>query len=324
MRLNRLKENISNTDIKKLNEVKIELSFTSNDSYILFVFDEDYAQSTNDVITTSDEVMYGYSSDSINNTGTEIPIHDTTLIKKDSTKDIVITLPKKQHIQYIDGSTSGITINYIFDVGGMTSLNTFICREYNFYSLMWLDSPLVKITNVGEQSKIIPYQLSNSLEYLDVGSYDVINGNLSGFNNKYNLRYLHQYLGQNKTSITGNISSIPTNNIEYISLRRQTAITGSIEHFNNSGIKNLLINFCSGISGSINNMPKTLIEIELYGTQCTGDIKTLAENQIAGDNPRTSGTLTVQCNGLITNDGVVVTDGESRTITFTENGYSIA
>jgi hypothetical protein len=60
----------------------------------------------------------------------------------------------------------------------------------------------------------------------------------------------------------------------------------------------------------------------LNGTSVTGEIETLAAAQVA--NGRTSGTLNIVCNGIITYQGTTVDNLITKTITFSNGSYSVA
>ena len=110
-----------------------------------------------------------------------------------------------------------------------------------------------------------------------------------------------QFLDLDRTNATGNIADCPNNNY--------------IQQF--SGQSKL-------IEGNLKDLgAMTLLTyVAIADSSVTGDIIDLADAQIS--NGRTSGTLQVVGNGLITHDGNVVANNSSKTITFSSGSYSVS
>lgn len=75
------------------------------------------------------------------------------------------------------------------------------------------------------------------------------------------------------------------------------------------------------------NSAKNLLTLFVGSGRFTGEIKDLADAQVAGGSPRTSGSLAITSNGVLTLNGVLVPYNTTKTITFDSSlpgGYSIA
>ena len=97
-------------------------------------------------------------------------------------------------------------------------------------------------------------------------------------------------------------------------------------NLNNIATLTTLHLYQENVTGDIVNLGKStsLAFLYLFGTQCYGTIESLAEAQIA--NGRTSGTLELNGNGIITYNGVAIPAGfaNKKTITFSNGSYTVA
>lgn len=102
---------------------------------------------------------------------------------------------------------------------------------------------------------------------------------------------------------------------------------GNISAF--SGIHEYLgkvdLGYNSKVSGNISSFAGcaalTILSFE-YSNGITGTIESLAEGMITSG--RTSGTLSVICNGVVTYSGTPVPNGTTKTITFSNGSYTVA
>lgn len=232
--------------------------------------------------------------------------------------DVTVYLPKRSLLKTLDRSDNTLTVSNFNSLKGMVSLVNFIPADANVdYDV--IGSDLIRnIVTMGSGSKI-------SLEYLPaalvniVCNYDIVTGNLSYMQDKTSLKAFNIKKTSSSTKVSGSIANLPLDNLTIVIIANNKNITGSIEHFNNSTkIVQLQLNN-THVSGSINNLPKTLTLVEVYLTDVEGDIKTLADNQVAAG--RTSGTLSVQSSGNIKNNGIAYTG--TKTITFSGGSYVI-
>ena len=103
-------------------------------------------------------------------------------------------------------------------------------------------------------------------------------------------------------------------------------VTGDLSVLNNIATLTTLHLYQENVTGDIVNLGKStsLAFLYLFGTQCYGTIESLAEAQIA--NGRTSGTLELNGNGIITYNGVAIPAGfaNKKTITFSNGSYTVA
>lgn len=110
-----------------------------------------------------------------------------------------------------------------------------------------------------------------------------------------------QFLNLDRTNSTGNIADCPNNNFIQQFSAQNKFIKGNLKDL---GAMTLLT------------------YVTIADSSVTGDIIDLADAQIA--NGRTSGTLEVVGNGIITHDGNVVENNSSKTITFSSGSYFVS
>jgi hypothetical protein len=70
---------------------------------------------------------------------------------------------------------------------------------------------------------------------------------------------------------------------------------------------------------SLYSVFKSMGSLNLSTTEITGDIVELADAAVAGDNPRTTGTLDIRCNGSITLNGSIISSGTHKWVKYGEN-----
>lgn len=233
--------------------------------------------------------------------------------------DVTVYLPKRSLIKSLDRAINTITASNFNSLKGMVSLVNFIPAGANVDYDVISSDVLKNIVLMGSGSKISLEYLPAALENI-VCNYDIVTGNLSYMQDKTSLKAFNIKKTSSSTKVSGSIANLPLDNLEHVIIANNNNITGSIEHFNNSTkIVQLQLNN-THVSGSINNLPITLTVIEVYSTDAEGDIKTLADNQVAAG--RTSGTLSVQSSGNIKNNGTAYTG--TKTITFSGGSYTIS
>lgn len=104
----------------------------------------------------------------------------------------------------------------------------------------------------------------------------------------------------------------------YTMLSDKEAIT-AIEHLSLNG--NKAVGDLVNLAGLVN---LTTLNLTRSGRDSliTGSIEDFAEAQIA--NGRTSGTLSILCNGIITYNNSPINSGETKTITYSDGNYSVS
>lgn len=100
-------------------------------------------------------------------------------------------------------------------------------------------------------------------------------------------------------------------------------ITGDLSVFANiSSFVNFTVNDKS-VTGDISNLGSSigLQNISIKNTKITGSIETLCS--ALKNNGKTSGTLKIIGNGIVTYQNAAIQDGVSKTVTFTDSGYTV-
>ena len=106
-------------------------------------------------------------------------------------------------------------------------------------------------------------------------------------------------------------------------------VTGTTEIIGQfTQMSNLVLSGNRALTGNISELRnlKSLNIFKTDGTTISGEITDLADAMVSGSNPRTSGSLAITCNGIITLNGDKVSFGTKKTITFDSSipdGYSI-
>lgn len=120
----------------------------------------------------------------------------------------------------------------------------------------------------------------------------------------------------------GDISSISENTKMNDCEIYKVNATGDITAFSNLIFLNrLVIRDNPSINGNIASLAKLINLSSLYinNTGCSGTLESLGEGMVS--NGRTSGTLTISCNNIVTHNGIAVTG--LKYIDFTSSGYTI-
>lgn len=301
------------TETFKLTSVSNFIKTVYNTGLSGKVFQSDipvYWNKTNNKSTATLGTRYTHSG------GTEVYVWAET-----ANDIITIILPSKYNIekQTIDIVAQGETKNMVgfAYMVGLKEVNIPV-YDYDFETIH--SDVLERIHNIGSGSNIPLSAIPSSYKNLSVTT-GIVYGSINDLSNNNSLLVLNvtrsSTLGVSDR-ITGDISNLPSQ-IQTVAIARNTGITGDISVFSSfTSLQTLSLNL-TNITGSINNLPKSLTSLEVYGTAITGDIKTLADNHITAG--RTSGTLTIQGNGIVQNNGVAFTG--TKTITFSGGSYVI-
>lgn len=318
---------VENSNMELFDQVGVTLQSANESSYLDIL----YADWMDGNIIKADKPLYiGYSGVKADAVLTDVYVIPNTGRKHfyfwpaDLNTDVTIYLPKRHLLEYLQRyNGANITISSFDTLRDMYALATFNpCGASVDYDLI-KSNVLTTIgpdVLLGSGSKITLQDVSDAIVTIDVQK-DVVLGLLNGLADKTSLATLKINKAAASGNVSGSIVYLPLDSLEYAILSNNKNISGSIEHFNTSTkIKQLWLNNCNKVTGSINNLPITLESVEVYNTGCTGDIKTLADNQVAAG--RTSGTLRVMSSGNIKNNGTAYTG--NKTITFSGGSYVIS
>lgn len=149
--------------------------------------------------------------------------------------------------------------------------------------------------------------------------------------------FANSFIDKSKASITSvniqdskiadDIANFPVcSQIVLITLSNSPYITGDVANFPHmDSLQYLYLDSISNLGGVLANLyAKSLVELKVNNTAITGSLEDFAAAQVASPISRTSGTLVVTCNGIITLGGTAVANGTTKTITFSNGSYSIA
>lgn len=232
--------------------------------------------------------------------------------------DYTVYLPKRAMLTTLEKDSS-VSISNFDTLRTMQSLEVLRPAGCNVDYDIIGSNVLGDYVGMGEGSKISLDKVSDGVTIINC-QYDIISGSLYSLRDKTSMTDFLVRKTQKSNRITGSIEDMPLNSLRVVNIGNNSSISGSITHFNNSAMISYLQMNNSAVSGSINNLPITLEGLEVYGTNCSGDIKILADNQVAAG--RTSGTLYVQSSGNIKNNGTAYTG--TKTITFSGGSYTIS
>lgn len=100
-------------------------------------------------------------------------------------------------------------------------------------------------------------------------------------------------------------------------------ITGDLSVFANISSLVIFVVNDKSVTGDISNLGSSigLQNISIKNTKITGSIETLCS--ALKDNGKTSGTLKITGNSIVTYQNTAIQDGVSKTVTFTDSGYNV-
>lgn len=225
--------------------------------------------------------------------------------------------PSEQKTEYTI-SNSGVFSDLWFSVG---TYDIDLSNKYNIWG--------IKMSESGISAQVLPiFDIgSTELRYLTALTRLYVNRNNSDIDIS-DLSDKSWHTMNILSSISGNLSGISQNLDNLVSLRVQDSsdkITGDIISL--ASAENCTYMNISGNSGIIGNIAslgtcKLLDTLGIYSSNgITGTLESLAEAMIAAG--RTSGTLNVDMNNVVTVNGQTVQTGTRKTITFSGGTYVI-
>jgi len=219
-----------------------------------------------------------------------------------------ITVPSDKHIY--DSTNTAIDTNGVATLSGYKTVYIMDAGEYyvsiNSKYQIWFLSGLVDGSQVKNDILLSDFEYFENLKTFTTSTK--VKGDFS------DLLPIKEHL----SSLT--ISQFPQN-------YEVTGTTEIIGQF--TEMSTLVLTGNGALSGDIAELGnlKSMVTFKADGTAISGEITDLADAMVGGDEPRTSGTLAITCNGIITLNGSIVSSGTVKTVTFDSSlpdGYSVS
>lgn len=179
--------------------------------------------------------------------------------------------------------------------------------------------------------------LSNATSSITVPAAQMSNFNIYvDKTTEYSIVLKCKYSSVNTMYFYGKVINIDVSDFKYMTgingfTCYDTTASGDINQFTEiSALISFIVRGSSAnATGNLStfNSAKNLLTLFVGTGGFTGEIKDLADAQVAGGSPRTSGSLAITSNGFLTLNGVLVPYNTTKTITFDSTlpgGYSIA